>query len=267
MTGALNGKTIVNTRAVHQAGALNSLLRAQGAVPLDYPCIAIAPPENSAQLDASLAELINGHFDWLVLTSVNTVFAIAQRLKALELTLAGAAFRSAAVGPATAEAARVHLDIQDIDLPAEYIAESLADHLLVETGTRVLLPESAIARPTLAKLLAARGAAVSVVDAYHTVCGHGGVNVPQLLKQQQIDALTFTSSSTVTCFLERLDREGGQREDALALCAGCIGPKTTATARRCGFDVLTVPTEHTLNGLLYALDEYFCQQTKTSEQP
>jgi uroporphyrinogen-III synthase len=44
----LVGKRIVNTRAVHQAEALNTLLRARGALPLDYPCIAIVPSQDSA---------------------------------------------------------------------------------------------------------------------------------------------------------------------------------------------------------------------------
>jgi len=188
------------------------------------------------------------------------VHAIAQRISALGLTLAGSRFRTAAVGPSTAEAARQQLGLEQIDLPAAYIADSLADHLPVEAGTRVLLPESAIARPTLADRLAARGAAVSVVQAYQTVCGEGGVDVSLLLAQKRIDALTFTSSSTVTCFLERVDREGGRREDALAVTAVCIGPKTAATARDCGFTVLPIPAEHTLDGLVSALESYFAER-------
>jgi uroporphyrinogen-III synthase len=253
----VQGKVIVNTRAAHQAESLNALLRAKGALPLDYPCIAITPPEDSAPLDAALLDLASGQFDWLVLTSANTVFSLAHRLQTLQLTLTGSAFRTASVGSVTAETAQAQLGLECFDLPPEYIAESLAEHLPIETGTRVLLPESAIARPTLADKLAARGARVSVVDAYRTVCGQGGVDVPKRLAQGQIDALTFTSSSTVTCFLERLTQEGGRREDALALCAACIGPNTALTARDCGFTIVTVADTHTLDGLVNALDTHF----------
>jgi uroporphyrinogen-III synthase len=170
------------------------------------------------------------------------------------------------VGTATAEAAQVQLGLELFDLPPQYIAESLADHLPFETGTRVLLPESTIARPTLANRLAERGAAVHVVDAYQTICGQGGVDVPQLLAQKRIDALTFTSSSTVTYFLERLSKEGGQREDALAVCAACIGTKTAATAQDNGFTVLTTAVEHTLAGLIDALDTYFANRIDIGKQ-
>ncbi len=266
MTGALTGKRIVNTRAVHQAEAFNGLLRVRGAVPLAYPCIAIVPPEDSGSLDATLFDLVAGRYNWLVLTSANTVYAIAQRLSALGLTLVGTAFRTATIGPATAETARQQLGLNMSDLPTEYVAEALASSLPLELGTRVLLPESAIARPTLAGMLAARGAEVTTVTAYQTVCGRGGIDVPQLLAQEQIDALTFTSSSTVTGFLERLSNEGGQLENAVPVCAACIGPKTAMTARKCGFTVLDTPSEHTLEGLIDALDTYFAQRIRAEEQ-
>lgn len=266
MMGALNGKRIVNTRAAHQAEVLNRLLRMQGAVPQDYPCIDIVPPEDSTRLDASLADLVEGRFDWLVLTSANTVFALSERLRVLGLTLSGGGFRVAAVGPTTAAVARLHLGLESITLPAEYVAESLANALPVEPGARVFLPESAIARPTLAENLKARGAAVSAVEAYQTVCRHGGVDLPGLLAQQQIDALTFTSSSTVTCFLERLRGQGGKLEDALMVCAACIGPATAATARDFGFAILVVPSEHTVEGLVSALVDHFAQRIKTGEE-
>jgi uroporphyrinogen-III synthase len=233
---------------------------------VNYPCIAIAPPEDSALLDAALCDLVAGRFDWLILTSANTVMAVAQRLKALELTLTGAAFRAAAVGPTTAEAAQAQLGLELFDLPPQYIAESLAQHLPVESGTQVLLPESAIARPTLADRLADRGAVVIVVDAYQTVYGHGGADIPQLLAQKRLDAFTFTSSSAVTFFLERLHKEGGRPEDALSLFAACIGPKTAATARDHGFTVLTTAAEHTLDGLIDALDTYFANRIDIGKQ-
>ncbi|MBZ0276478.1 MAG: uroporphyrinogen-III synthase [Anaerolineae bacterium] len=258
MTGRLDGKRIVNTRAAHQAEALDDLLRERGAVPLDYPCIAIIPPDDCCALDVALADLTAGHFDWLVLTSANTVHALAQRLAVSGMALAGN-FRTAAVGPATAQAAREWLNLTAVDLPEEYIAESLAASLPVEAGTRVLLPESAIAPPTLATLLTERGAAVTVTAAYQTVRGGGGVNIPRLLAERSIDALTFTSSSTVTYFLERLMDEGGRIMDALALPAVCIGPKTARTAYDCGFMALHTASEYTLEGLLETLDALFIQ--------
>jgi uroporphyrinogen-III synthase len=249
----------VNTRASHQAAALDSLLLECGAIPLSYPCIAIVPPADTSMLDAALRDLIAGTYDWLLLTSANTVFAITQRLSMLNLSLLGANFRTAAIGSSTADAARESLHVEQIELPEEYVAESLAESLPITAGERVLLPESAIARPTLANLLTGRGAAVTVCKAYNTVTGTGGVDLPVLL--DQIDALTFTSSSTVTGFMERI---GDVLPDALDICAVCIGTKTAATASEYDFRQIITADPYTLAGIVQALETYFSGEKSNS---
>jgi uroporphyrinogen-III synthase len=258
-------RRVVNTRAAHQADAFDAILRARGAVPLHYPCIEIAPAENPAVLDASLRHLAAGCYEWLALTSANTVVAIAHRLEAADIALKGAPFRCAAVGPATAEAARDQLGLECAVVPEEFVAESLGESIPVLPGERVLLPESAIARPALARILTARGARVTVVPAYRTVCGQGGENIADLLAEKRIDALTFTSTSTVTNFLERLEREGGRREDLSGVCVACIGPRTAEAAREGGLASLVVPTVYTLEGLADALDRHFSSNPSTRE--
>ena len=141
-------------------------------MPIEYPCIEIAPPEDTAPLDSALRELAAGHFDWLLLTSANTVFVLRQRLNALGISLDNAAFQTAAVGPVTDRAAR-QIGLDPVSLPEEYSAEALADAMLDVRGARVLIPASALARPSLAETLARRGADVVTVCAYRTVRGQG----------------------------------------------------------------------------------------------
>ena len=71
----LTGARIVNTRALHQAGALDDLLTARGALPISFPCIEIAPPDDPQPLAAALAALARGTFKWVVFTSANGVDA------------------------------------------------------------------------------------------------------------------------------------------------------------------------------------------------
>lgn len=268
MSSGLTDRRVVNTRATHQAEPLNRLLRAQGALPLQYPCIAISPPVESNPLDSALQDLAGDEFDWLVLTSTNSAIALAQRLAALGLTLAGTSFRCAAVGPATAEAARQQLGLASVALPEQFIAESLADTLAMEEGERVLLPQSAIARPTLARLLADRGLDVTVVEAYRTTCGSGGDEIPRLLRERQVNAITFTSSSTVGCFLERLAAEAGNPDSLQNVTIGCIGPKTAETAVACGLHVSVLPAQNTLGALVNALAHHFTRMsTSRMESP
>jgi uroporphyrinogen-III synthase len=265
MTRGLLDRRIVNTRAAHQAAALDEILRAHGAVPLDYPCIEIAPPADHAPLDGSLRDLAAGRYAWLVLTSVNTVIAVSRRLDVLGMRLGGRAFQTAAIGPATRDAAREHLGLETRVVPEKFVAESLGEALPVQPGERVLLPESEIARPVLAGILRERGAEVTVVTAYRTSRGSGGDNVPGLIAQGMIDAVTFTSSSTVTNFLERIGREGGPVARALEVCAACIGPVTADIARQSGFTSVVVAEEYTLSGMTEALEDHFCTEPSTGE--
>lgn len=262
MTRVLTGKRIVNTRAAHQAEALDDMLQLHGAVPLAYPCIEIIPAADSVPLDKALLDLAAGHYEWLILTSANTVFALAERLSLLDVRLMTTAFHTAAIGSTTAARAKQLLHLDSIEFPADYAAETLVESVSVARQDRILLPESNIARPILADMLTQRGAAVTVVTAYQTVCGSGGIDVPNLLALQQVDAITFTSSSTVTYFIERLDQEGGHLQDATDLCAACIGSKTAATARDLSFKRVEVASEHTLEGLIKALARHFAHPTQ-----
>src|SRR5262245_31000267 len=159
MTNALFGKRVVNTRAIHQAGELDRLLRERGAVPLSYPCLAIVPPLDPAPLDEALCELVSGRFDWLALTSVNTVRAIAERLEARDLRLSDdPGFATAAVGQATAEAARTTLGLQRITVSPEGRGEALARAIPTSAGSGVLWPVSDIAKPEAADLIRRRAA-------------------------------------------------------------------------------------------------------------
>lgn len=250
-TQPLAGKRIVNTRAAHQAEAFDALLRQQGAMPISYPCIAIIPPEYTTELDAAL----RSDFDLLVLTSTNTVLVMAQRLQALGLSFRGVS--AAAVGTATADAARESLGIEVLTIPVDYSADGLADVLPITKGTRILLPQSEIARATLRDKLSARGAHVIDVCAYRTVRGSGGVEIVPLLRDRQVDIVTFTSSSTVRHFVGRLEAEGGSINDLAGVTIACIGEVTRETADSLGMKVAVTPETHTLDGMIEGLVGYY----------
>lgn len=261
MNGRLAGLRVVNTRAVHQAGELDELLLDLGAYPVPYPCIAIVPPEDASQLDAALDELVAGRFDWLVLTSANTVQAVAARLRERELALPDPLpARVAAVGPATAEQASRLLGTAPAFVPTIHDGASLVREVPIEPGARVFLPGSEIARPEVAEGLRERGADVTSVTAYRTVTGEGGMDVPGLLADRQIDALTFCSPSAVDGFVARFEREGGSLADAMLLPAVCIGPTTLAAAQERGFASAAGAEPHTLEGLVATLERIVSTQ-------
>src|SRR5262249_25294280 len=99
----LFGLRILVGRARHQADALSSGLRALGAEVIEIPFIEIRKPRTFRPLDAAL-ERIAG-YDWLILTSVNGVEALWERVGKLRLTKKELEhLKIAAIGPATRRA-------------------------------------------------------------------------------------------------------------------------------------------------------------------
>jgi uroporphyrinogen-III synthase/uroporphyrinogen III methyltransferase/synthase len=247
----LAGKRVLVARAAHQAGKLSEGLRALGAEPVKVPVIEIRPPEDFAPLDRALRELSS--YDWLILTSVNTVRALADRAAALGLNLAAAArFNVAAVGEATAEAAR-QAGFAIALVPESYVAESLTKSLAGQTrGKKVLLARAAVARDVIPHTLRVAGATVDVVDAYRNVMPE---SAPALLRealQKGIAAAAFTSSSSVT-HLADAARQAGIAFPFAGVAAISIGPVTSKTLRDLGWEPIAEASPSDVPGLLRAI--------------
>jgi uroporphyrinogen-III synthase len=181
-----------------------------------------------------------GTYDWLVLTSVNGV----ERLFAeIPDTRALGGVRIAAIGSGTGAALARYRVIADL-VPEEYVAESLLEAFPAGPG-RVLLARAAVARDVLPEGLRAKDWEVDVVDAYRTVAG--AADPAALDAAASADAITFTSSSTVTGYLEIA---GGDRVPPVVVT---IGPITSATATTNGLVVTAEATEHTIDGVVDAL--------------
>jgi uroporphyrinogen-III synthase len=255
MSGVLQGKRIVNTRALHQAGPLDRLLEERGAIPLSYPCIAIEPPANYAALDHALRDLVDGQYRWLIFTSSNTVQAIADRLVQLDCVLPESV-AVAVVGPSTAIAMQEVFGRAPRFMPDRYDAEALAAGLPMRSGEAVLAPGSDIARPELARILAERGATVTQVVAYRTITGSGGVDLPGMLRDGTVDALTFASPSAVQGFVQRLAREGSSTSTVFGIPSACIGETTREAAAGVGLEPMTSATQ-TIEDTVEALERRF----------
>jgi uroporphyrinogen-III synthase len=221
---------VVITRAAHQAEGLAESFRAAGLAVEHLPLLEVIPPADPRPLERAASEL--ALYDWLVFTSSNAVDAF--------LPLTGGSLphrlRVAVVGPATAEALRgfgvePHLTASRAD--AEGLLADLAP--LVDRSRRVLLPQAADARPTLAEWLNRAGAEVVAVVAYDKGMPAGArERAERLFTGTPIGWVTFTSPRIVRHFAELFgeDWEGRRPE----LRAASIGPVTTAELRRHGVE-------------------------------
>ena len=257
----LFGRSIVVTRARHQAETFIEALEALGAGVIHVPCIDVRFSAAATGLEDALRHLT--HYEWVIFTSVNGVRAFLEGLAAIggDTRQLGHA-RLAAIGSETARAlAEAHLRADVV--PNEFRAESLAATLGPEAvkGKRVLLPRAANARRVLPDTLRAFGALVDDVVAYHVETPKGGADaVRERLRERSVDLVTFASSTTVRHFMDlvgadavrdavSLEQPAGRRR----VLVGCIGPVTAETAREVGLPVDVQPEEYTISGFTGAI--------------
>jgi uroporphyrinogen III methyltransferase/synthase len=239
----LFGRRIVVTRAREQVSGLRARLEQLGAAVIELPSISIEP------LDVAIPPL--GQYDWLVFTSANGVDAFFDRGLAPEGLDARAlsGLQIAVVGPGTAVALQSRGLRADL-VPERFVAESLlaAFPEPERAGSRVLLARALAARDVLPDGLTTRGFAVDVLPVYRTSSAAPDPANLAAVRAGEFDAVTFTSSSTVTNFCTAV----GPVPDPMPLVVS-IGPITSATAVEQQLVVGAEAAEHTIDGVIDTL--------------
>ncbi len=256
----LSGKTVVVTRAREQASDLVTLLERAGADAWEFPAIRTEP------LDAVIPWDSLPSFHWLLFTSPNTVriFLDCLRRDGRDLREIGAA-SLASVGPATTAALEA-VGLRVAFQPQRETSEAMLEEFPVNpSGLRVFLARAQEAPNALPDGLRARGAEVTVLPLYRTVAaGEDAEPLREALLAGEVDAVTFTSSSTVRYFFEALGVTAGasdatnERSAAVKAALGRVtvaafGPKTAGTCREHGLTVDVMPEARTLPAFVDAL--------------
>jgi uroporphyrinogen III methyltransferase/synthase len=239
----LAGRTILVTRPAEQAAPLVRELERRGARVLVAPTIRIVPAR-SAALTAALKELAAGRFDWITLTSRATVDVLRDRLASSDEVRA----KVAVIGDGTAAAFRGWTG-RDPDLqPATFTTAALARTFPRGHG-RVLTARADIAPEGLEEAIARKGWDPVRVDAYRTrLATSFPREVRRAIMWDEVDAVTFTSASTVRGFENALGHRWGRFRVV------CIGPVTAREARTLLGSVHAVARPHTIEGLVDAVE-------------
>ncbi len=196
--GTLDGLRIVVTRPAGQAAEFAALLQAQGAVPVLFPTIDIAPLADCAELDAALAALhdVDPAVDLAVFVSANAVSHTFERLAKLGITWPRQV-QVAATGPATA----AQLSARGIEHVIHPLARFDSEGLIAELDRigmapqRVLIVRGEGGREWLLDHLVKRGATVRAVASYRRVRGTAdAAPLLRLATGRQLAAITVTSS-------------------------------------------------------------------------
>lgn len=205
---------ILVTRPAGPADPLVKLLESRGYRVHAVPTVEIVPIKvESGDLEPC---------DWIVVTSVNGVDAMTELPGGPEY---------AAVGEKTAAALRAR-GIKPAHVPQVTNAAALAESLPNVEGKRIALVRASAAGGDLPELLRRRGATVEEITAYRTLEGPEASAQPMsaALGDTDLAAVVFASGSAVRGYVAL----GGIR----GIPAITIGPRTSASAREHGFDVI-----------------------------
>jgi uroporphyrinogen III methyltransferase/synthase len=251
----LAGRTVMVTRPADQSVELVRRLRGLGATAIMAPTIEIAPMR-SAALTAALRDLSAGRFVWITLTSRSTVEMLASRLDSPSDVRA----KVAAIGDGTGAAFRAWARRSPDLMPATFTTAGLARAFPRGEG-RVLCARADIAPPGLEDALAAKGWTPERVDGYRTRMARAlPADARQALRDGSVDAITFTSASTVRGFIGAVTVVRGNPKVV------CIGPVTAREARERGLRVSAVARPHTIAGVVDALERVFGRTSSKSSR-
>ena len=250
-TKPLFGKRILVTRARAQASEFADLLEANGAEVIQFPTIKIQP---IARVDIPSPN----PYDWVIFTSVNAVEIFYERLR--ENGKDARAFGGSsicAVGAKTVEALN-RIGIHPDFVPSHSRGSAIAAEIWEVNGKKILLPRAKIATADLPNGLRERGAHIDDVPLYNTVkvSGENRDEIEADLLNGRIDLVTFTSSSTVTNFLEMFPTHAPTVLLANVKVA-VIGPTTQKTVEKCGVHIDVVAKEASVESLVEAVIEEY----------
>lgn len=276
----LEGRTVALTRGPDRAAAMLDALKVAGARGVLFPVLDFEVPADPGTLDRAVSRFASGGFDWLVVTSITTVRALAQRCAGMGLELANMVpehTQVAAVGETTRRALEAEGITVDLLPASERSGQGLVNTWPQGEGVSVFLPQADIADPALAEGLCRRGADVVSVTAYCTVKypadPHRRLDQPLSLTGPQrpesdvavltaeefavrqlddgVDAVVLTSPSAA----RRVAEECGGLADSIKVVT--IGRPTAREAGNCGFHVAAIAPEPSPQGIVAALKQAF----------
>ena len=239
------------TRPAHQAAATVAALEAAGAAVVVEPLIRIEPPAHPGPLRKAAEDLLEGAYDWAVVTSPNGAAALADAVAQAAGGPPGAVWpvgegpatevraRLCAVGPGTRRALESRgLVVHCVPERAEAAAlpEAL-EHLGPLADRRILLALGDRADDGLEAALRARGARPVRVTAYRTVDDpEAAGRAAARLLEGAIDLVLVASPSQVGALAGALAGRGADWGDGQVV-AVAIGPTTARAARAAGWRV------------------------------
>lgn len=258
----LFGKKIIVTRTRKQNSSLVDQIRNLGGYPLEFPTIQIKEISPNEILDEAIAHIED--YNYLVLTSSNAAECVLRKMESLNVDIRRLYnTKIAVIGDTTAAVLRERGILPDL-MPEKAVGEELAKSLkaVISPKDKVLVPQSALARKYLQEELEGE-CDLTIIPMYETVATEaenteiimdiGRGELLDLLKNSEVDYITFCSSSTVKYFIERIGVEHIEYLRNTKIIS--IGEITSRTIRSYGLEVYKEAERATVYDMIQAMIE------------
>lgn len=251
----LQGKKVLITRAKTQVNEFIQKIEEAGGVAISTPLLEMKiNMSNEEMIKQTLFHL--KEFDCIVFTSANGVIFFKEFLDKWNVPYSDLQHMIAAsVGRKTSkQMEKLHLTVSVI--PEEYVAEKLAEEMKekLDRHSKILVIRGNLSRPTLIEELTTHGFEVKDLVVYETVHNHTEASkLKSYIERNEIDFITFTSSSTVDSFMKVLYQKE-LLENLKKVTFICIGPITNKTLMEYGF-AGAMPDSYTVEDMVEIMIE------------
>jgi uroporphyrinogen-III synthase len=248
----LKDKRVLVPRGKKEAKSFSRLLEGFGGIPVEIPLLAFRPVKIDQKLEHLLKMLDT--YDWMILTSkvaVETLLTFLGQGKPSTLP------KIAVIGKKTEEALQAN-GLSAEFLPSKFVAETFVEEFLpyIQRGMKVFIPKGNLARDYIAESLREAGAIVDEAIVYENYMSEESRKaLRNMLAENQLDILMFTSSSTVDHFMDVV-REYHLEKQIQDCLIGCIGPITEKKLQSYGLTVHASPKVYTVEEMINSMNSY-----------
>jgi uroporphyrinogen-III synthase len=248
----LKDKKVLVPRGKKEAKSFSRLLESFGGIPIEIPLIAFRPVELNDKLRQLLEALHT--YDWLIFTSKVTVETLLSLIGPEKLSNLP---KIAVIGKKTDEVLRDN-GLKAEFLPSEFVAETFVEEFLpyIQNGMKVCIPKGNLAREYISDSLKKAGAIVDEAIVYETYMPKESRDqLAEMIAEDQLDILMFTSPSTVDHFMSVVD-EFQLKKHLKSCLIGCIGPVTENKLISYGLTVHASPNVYTVAEMINSMNSF-----------
>ncbi|MBP1947689.1 uroporphyrinogen-III synthase [Virgibacillus litoralis] len=256
MSVPLHEKRILITREENQAKEFSEKVKQHGGKPIEIPLLKISCKDKLE--NKQLLENIH-HYKWIFFTSSNGVvcfFQFAKQYKWMSNVLDKIKF--ATVGHKTAQTLEAYGYKADF-IPSIYNADAMATEFTEKytvVDEPLLIVRGNKSREVLPEWLTKHEICFDVLEVYETMYNFRvEEELNQLLNQNKLDFITFTSPSAVEAFSEMSN--GQIRKNQVFVC---IGTTTKKRALELGITNTLTPEQFTIDGMLEQIIDYIARK-------